>query len=905
MSEPIAERAERTPPSLSERRSLRSYLFFLALAPLTLLVFVTGAFIWTEYDQQRQTVMAGLRETAHAFTLAVERELAIDRTVLETLATSELIDAADWRAFHAFCVKLIEQRQDGAIILMDAAGQMLLNTGVTFGTPLPRLSPELALQTIEWEGRQLPVSNSPMLFESLASGHAQYGDLYYGRVGKRPAVALSVPVIRDGKPIYTIAISSTTRAFSNLLEQEPNSPDLDILIIDRAGRIISRDTEPEKFIGRLAPEPLHNQRAEAQNHVGETVMFDNQPFLYASSRSPLSGWNVVITTPRDRVIASIRKSFAPWLAVVVVVIATGILFAQRLWRRVAIPLNLLTEGAEAIQRGEQRNIPASGIREVDTLSQMLRHASAADQAKREEITRRQLAEEREKITAESAEELRRSEQRYRSLFDNNLDAIFSLNSDGYFVSANAAAGRLIGYKLQELKDVHFLQLCVPELRDEAARAFHDILGGQSRDVETAMLREDGTRIDIFVTGVPISVDDEVVGVSCIGRDITERKRLTAELQERVQELKDADQRKDEFLAILAHELRNPLAPIRNAVEYLRIKGPHDPELEWFRDVIDRQVAQMARLMDDLLDVSRITRKKLTLRKERVCLEKVLSDSIETSRPLFEGRIELTTNLPADPLWLDADPTRLSQVFSNLLNNAAKYTGDRGQIHVNAAREDGAAVVTVQDTGVGISDDLLPKMFDMFVQGDRAHLTQGGLGLGLTLAREIVQIHGGSIEAKSAGHDQGSEFIVRLPLADRIPEGNNNSAELGSEIPAAASRSKNILVVEDNKNQAESLARLLTLMGHTVRTADDGRSALEALTEFVPNVALIDVGLPDMSGYEVAQRIRARREYRHTTLVAQTGWGRHEDLLRARKAGFDHHLVKPIDHELLRRILNDP
>jgi PAS domain S-box-containing protein len=593
------------------------------------------------------------------------------------------------------------------------------------------------------------------------------------------------------------------------------------------------------------------------------------------------------------------------LAVVVVVVATGIFFAQRLWRRVAIPLNLLTEGAEAIQRGEQRNIPISGIREVDTLSQMLRHASGAEQAKREEITRRQLAEEREKMTAASAEELRRSEQRYRSLFDNNLDAIFSLNSDGYFVSANAAAGRLGGYKLQELKDVHFLQLCVPELRDEAARAFHDILGGQSREVETAMLRKDGTRIDLFVTGAPVVADDVAVGVSCIGRDITERKRLTVELQQRVQELKNADQRKDEFLAILAHELRNPLAPIRNAVEYLRIKGPQHPDLEWSRNVIERQVNQMARLMDDLLDVSRIARNKLALRKERVSLDRVLSDAIETSRPLFDGRIELTTNLPSDPLWLDADPTRLSQVFSNLLNNAAKYTRNGGQIRVNAATEAGKAVVTVQDTGIGISDDLLPKMFDMFVQGDRAHLTQGGLGLGLTLARDIVQLHGGSIEAKSAGHNQGSEFIVRLPLGERIPEGKNNDAELGSDILATASRSKHVLVIDDNKNQTQSLARVLTQMGHIVRTADDGRSALEALAEFAPNVALIDVGLPDMSGYEVARRIRARLEYRHTTLVAQTGWAREIDLQRAREAGFDHHLVKPIDHQLLRRILNEP
>ena len=892
-----------TARSPAERRSLRSYLLLLALAPLTLLVIVTAAFVWTQYNQQRETVVAGLRETARAFALAVDRELDADRAVLDTLAASPLIDAADWRAFHALCVKLIEKRQDGAIIVMDLAGQMLANTGVRFGAPLPRLSPQLAHKTIEWEGRQLPVSNSLMLFESLASGRAEYGDLYYGRVGKRPAVAISVPVIRGGKAVYAIAISSTPKAFATLLQQEPDSTHLDMLIVDRGGRIISSDAQPEKFIGRVAPGALNSSPAGIRDGVGETVMFNKQPFFYAYSRSSLSDWSIIAATPRERVIASIRRTLAPWMAAVLVVVAAGILFAQSIWRRVAMPLNVLTQGAEAIQRGEQHEIPASGIREVDTLSQMLRHASSTESARREEVTRRQLAEEREKATAEMADELRRSEQRYRSLFDNNFDPVFSLNGNGRFVSANAAAEHLCGYTLQELEQIHFLQLCVPELRNEAAQAFRDSLCRQCRDLETAMLRKDGTRIDLFVTGAPVIIDDEVVGVSCIGRDITERKRLTAELQQRVRELNDADRRKDEFLAVLAHELRNPLAPIRNAVEYLRMQGPQNPEVDWCRDIIDRQAAQMARLMDDLLDVSRITRNKVELRKERVPLETMLSEALETSRPLFDGKMELTVNLPTEPLWLDADPTRLSQVFSNLINNAAKYTDAGGRIRINVERDDNQAVITVRDTGIGIPVDLLPKMFDMFVQGDGTDRAQGGLGLGLTLARDIVQIHGGSIEAKSAGHHKGSEFIVRLPLADRFPEAENIDAEPGNDAFAAGRRPKRILVVEDNKNQAQTLARLLQLMGHEVRIAGDGPSALEMLAEFTPDVALIDIGLPQMSGYEVARRIRDQLQSRHTLLVAQTGWGREEDLQRAREAGFDHHLVKPINHQLLREILD--
>lgn len=892
----------RTGPWPTRRGSLRSYLLLLALAPLTLLVIVTAASIWVQYRQQSAMLVDGLRETAHAIALAVDRELDTGRAILETLAASELIDAADWRAFYELCVKIMKSRQDGAIILMDRAGQMLLNTAVEFGTPLPRLSHELADQTIEWEGRRLPLSNSRMLFDSLASGQVEYSDLYYGRVGKRPAVAIAVPVMRGGTAPYMMAISSTPKVFAALLQHESNSADLDMLIVDRAGRIISRDNDPEKVVGHLTPEPLHRAIATARSGIGETVLFDDGPSLYAFSRSAVSNWSVVVAAPRDRVLASIRRSLAPWLVAVFVVITAGIMFAQSIWRRVATPLGLLTQGAEAIQRGQQPEIPVSGIDEVDTLSRMLRHASLTEHARREEVLKRQLAEEREKATADTAEELRRSEQRYRSLFDNNLDPIFSLNGDGLFVSANAAAERLFGYTTDELKSKDFAALCIPEKREDAAAAVHDILARRSRDFETVISRDDDARVDLFVTGAPMIVDDQVTGVSCIGRDITERNRLTAELQQRVGELREADRRKDEFLAVLAHELRNPLAPIRNAVEYLRLKGPQDSETEWCRNVIDQQARQMARLMDDLLDVSRITSNKLELRKARVTLEEVLRDAIETSRPLFDGRIELAVDLSDDPLWLDADTTRLAQVFSNLLNNAAKYTDSGGHIRIHGRREGAQAVVTVRDTGIGISPELLPKIFDMFVQGDDSHRAQGGLGLGLTLARDIVRIHGGTIEAASAGHGRGSEFIVRLPLADRYRPDTTLPPAFMQTDSTPEPQPKRVLVVEDNKSQAQSLARLLQLMGHEVRVTANGASALETLADFAADVALIDIGLPGMSGYEVARRIRDRSEFRKTKLVAQTGWGREEDVQRAREAGFDHHLVKPIDHRRLQDIL---
>jgi PAS domain S-box-containing protein len=386
----------------------------------------------------------------------------------------------------------------------------------------------------------------------------------------------------------------------------------------------------------------------------------------------------------------------------------------------------------------------------------------------------------------------------------------------------------------------------------------------------------------------------------LGIDITARKGSEEELRRLNAELAEADRRKDEFLATLAHELRNPLAPITNALEVLRLKNPVDPDLRWTRDVIDRQVRQMTRLVDDLLDVARITRGRIELRTERVDAAAIVQGAVEAARPFIDAcGHTLEVQLPPDPLWLEADPTRLTQVLLNLLNNAAKYTPRGGQIRISAEREHTAAVLRVHDSGIGLAPEHLGSVFDMFSQVAPAlERSQGGLGIGLALARGLVELHGGHIEAHSAGSGQGSEFVVRMPLAAAMPaRESGEQARPGGPAPALR-----VLVVDDNRDAAESLAMILELTGHEVALAHDGPAALEAAERFTPDLVLLDIGMPGMNGYEVARRLRAGPQSQCMVLAALTGWGQREDKQRAIDAGFDHHLTKPVDNQRLDAVL---
>ncbi|MDI1446862.1 GAF domain-containing protein [Polyangium sp. 6x1] len=368
------------------------------------------------------------------------------------------------------------------------------------------------------------------------------------------------------------------------------------------------------------------------------------------------------------------------------------------------------------------------------------------------------------------------------------------------------------------------------------------------------------------------------------------------------ELRDQDRRKDEFLATLAHELRNPLAPIRTGLSLLEMTRD-EAQARRVRAMMERQVGHMVRMVDDLLDVSRITRGKVELRKERVELGAVLESALETSRPLIEAAGHMfSVSLPTDPVWLSADPTRLAQVLANLLNNAAKYTPAGGRIRLVAEREDGDVVVRVEDTGVGIPPEMRTKVFDMFTQVGRSiERAQGGLGIGLTLVRRLVELHGGTVEATSEGASRGSVFTVRLPLGD--PEEAEASGSSGDLPGKGAAGGLKVLVVDDNVDGAESLAELLQLSGHTTEVAHTGPSALVAARAFEPDVVFLDIGLPGMTGYEVAQRLRAEDGAGRLVLVALTGWGTEEDRRQAREAGFDYHLTKPVDLREVQRIVD--
>ena len=366
-------------------------------------------------------------------------------------------------------------------------------------------------------------------------------------------------------------------------------------------------------------------------------------------------------------------------------------------------------------------------------------------------------------------------------------------------------------------------------------------------------------------------------------------------------LREADRRKDEFLAVLAHELRNPLAPIRNSLHIMRLLVRNDPTADSAAEMMERQVHHMVRLVDDLMEVSRITRGSIELRKERIDLAGIVRSAVETSRPLIDGaRHQLLIAVPTEPLTLEGDPVRLTQVIANLLNNAAKYTDAGGQIRLTIRREGDDVSISIQDTGVGIAADMLPRVFDPFVQGALSTIhAQGGLGIGLTLVKRLVELHGGTVEARSEGGGKGSEFVVRLPLAERAPA-TDVIERAGRASPALSSQ--RVLVVDDNRDAAESMRLLLEMLGAQVRVAYSGTEALDMLGTWQPAVVLLDIGMPGMDGHEVARRIRGQPELRDVTLIALTGWGQAEERRRSELSGFDYHLIKPADVRTLQTLL---
>jgi PAS domain S-box-containing protein len=568
-------------------------------------------------------------------------------------------------------------------------------------------------------------------------------------------------------------------------------------------------------------------------------------------------------------VASTNVSLLYLVAYTSTLVMTGLIVSAVIGERTRAIVELRQTNEQLEQRIEERTL------ELQVSNQTLR-AELAEHSRQEEI-------------------LRQSEERFRLIVNGVKDyAIFMLDSDGRIASWNTGAQAIKGYTATEIIGKHFSIFYTPE---DIARGWpqHELavarVEGRFED-EGWRLRKDGTRFwaNVIITTL---YDNErrVRGFAKVTRDLTARRRIEA--------LQESERQMNEFLAMLGHELRNPLASIVNALALMR----GEPERDWrrLRDVLERQTTHLAHIVDDLLDVSRITRGKISLKKETVDLNRVVTRALESSRPLIDSRKhDVKLRLGDGEILVEADPTRLSQIVLNLISNAVKYTPQGGRITVGVGRDGDRAVLRVADTGVGIHASLLPKVFDLFVQGDRSlDRTEGGLGIGLTLVKRLVEMHDGSVSAFSGGPGEGSEFVVRLPLA----AASSIAAHTGKEAAPSSATRRRLLVVDDNRDFADTLAALFETMGHEVRTAYNGTDAVSAAVAFRPEAVFLDIGLPGRNGYEVARLLRSAPELARATLVAFTGYGQEQDRRRVREAGFDFHLVKPAEASDLARIID--
>lgn len=495
-------------------------------------------------------------------------------------------------------------------------------------------------------------------------------------------------------------------------------------------------------------------------------------------------------------------------------------------------------------------------------------------------------------------------QKFVSLAENSSDfiGIFDLKGSPSYINRAGLAQVGIG-SLADARHIPAREFFFPEDQPKILSEFLPrVLERGQGNIEIRFRHfRSGNPIWMLYSAFPLTDGEgHHSGLATVSRNISERRQLEDNLRQLAADLSETNRRKDEFLATLAHELRNPLAPLRNGLQIMKLAGNVGHTLETARGMMERQLGQMVRLVDDLLDVSRITRGKIELKRERLDLRAVIQNAIETAQPWIESqKHQITVKMPEQPVRIDADPTRLAQVFSNLLNNSAKYTSEGGNIDLEVSTLGDQVRVDIRDNGMGIPASMLPKVFDLFTQVDRTlERSQGGLGIGLTLVQRLVELHGGSVMASSEGYGKGSQFSVTLPYVDQ-----DQSPELAGPTSREDTLSRRrVLVVDDNEDAAKSLAMLLGIMGNEVEAVHDGMNAVNAAAEFAPDIILMDIGMPRLNGYEACQAIRKLPNGNKPVIVACTGWGQEEDRQRSRDSGFNFHLVKPVDPSSLEKLL---
>lgn len=733
------------------------YLIALVLVAVAPLLVVMGWMAWKHGQFQREAVERGLVRTAEALSFAVDRELGILQATLQTLAQSRLIDSRDFEGFYHNATRAVDERPGAWIVLFDPSGQQIINTSRPFGTPLPNTF-ESAREPAAGDDA-LPMGSVSAIKEAFATGRPSNSDLFVGITSKKPTITVDVPVIRDGKTLYVLAVGFLPDAFTALLQQGASLKGAVVNVVDRKGFIIGRSHNPEQFVARKTTlQVLDALDSASSMSIAEGLTHEGIDVYFTYARSELSGWTVAVAVPTAEVDTVLLWSSAVWLGAAVSGLLLSAVAALWLARRLGAPVVALATASSA--DATVIELPPKGVR------------------------------------------TRELEQLFRSLQD-----------------------------------------------------------GRRAQQEQARERE---------------------------------MRLVAET--RREEAERSSRAKDQFLAMLGHELRNPLAAISNAFYAMERSNQSSAAMQ---AIARRQIEHLRKIIDDLLDIARVTSGKVRIQPEHLDLHELVESCVTSIvQTGLWNQHELRVH--GEPVWIYADPNRMAQVANNLLENALKYTPAGGRIAVRVAPDGEHAIFEVADTGVGISQQMLPHVFEPFAQEDKSlDRSLGGLGLGLALVKGLVELHGGIVSAASDGLGRGARFTVRLPRvarpAVRLPE-TDAAARDGRR------GGKRVLVVEDHEDSRRALRALLELDGHEVREAAEGATALSMLESSPTDVAFIDIGLPGMDGYAVAQAIRKDRRMRTVRLVALTGYGGREDRERAVAAGFDMFVAKPIDELALRRAI---
>ena len=858
-------------------KRLRTHLLRLTLGTLLPIIVFGCVAAYLLAQEERQQVERGAQERVRSLSTALDAELRSTIQPLLALTQSQYLVDNDLARFHEMVLRVQAGRPDWiAINLTLPDGQQLLNTLRPYGSPPQTLLDRESLDQV------------------LSTGRPAVGDLKRGAIAQKQDFAVRVPVLHDGRIRYVLSAVVDPTAIKRLLDAQGIPAGQVATIIDRKGRIVARNVASDAAVGQPASARLREAFARGDQGSYRGVSLEGVPIYSNFVRARESGWGVATGIPVSDVEA------AGWQPMAFIAIGTllaalvAFAVARVLGHRIAAPVATLARQANDLASGRSvAPVQTSGVSELDDLARAFEQAGQAVQG-RDEV-QRQLA----------------------TVTNNASLALFVLDEHQHCTYMNPAAEAMTGHRLADVQGrplhevIHHLHpdgSPYPIAECPIDRAFP--LNDQQRG-EDVFIHASGRFFPVAFTASPIRDDERPVGTVVEVRDISDEKRAEAERLELLAneqraraEAETANRAKDEFLAMLGHELRNPLGAIGNASYVLQLK-PSPAQAERAQSVIQRQTKHLTRLVDDLLDAGRVATGKIALVVEPLDLAPLVQRVAESlSASGVTGSHRVTLDLGS--VRVNGDETRLEQVVTNLLTNAARYTPAGGRIRVSLAAEGDEAVLTVADDGIGISADLLPRVFDLFVQGERsAERAAGGLGIGLTLVRRLIQLQGGSVDAESAGLGRGSRFTVRLPrlaeaaLETAAPEGA--CAVAASRHDGAAAR-RRILVVEDSADVREMLCVALRSAGHEVREAGDGETGLAEAKAWRPDVALVDIGLPGLDGYEVASRIRADAGAAAITLIALTGYGLPEDRRRSRAAGFDRHAVKPLDPgELLRWI----